>query len=541
MLDDVFQEGTDRVLTDMVQRPRAPKPQDRPISIWGVVRGLGRAVPAGVAQIGASAIETMSGLSKVDISPEAMQASQTEEGRKEVQRKARETLETGFRPNDISTPLRNVSEDYMPDPLTAHGAEMAVAEFGRLGTKAIIAGVTLGPIVGAIAAGAEEGFSESEKLAQQGVDVETRSKAGAVTGAITAFGFALPVAGRTWKGTAGLAVAGGPASFMGQQAATRAILESAGYDKLADQYDPFDPAGLALSTLVPLGFGALAMRSAARAKGHAPSERTPVAQAVDEATVDAARVELLREHVEANRATPPDDLVASAAHDKAMSRAIDQMAGGERVEVADVLPEAAAARIVKEVDTRTAGLREEMEAAQARGELPEVARAEPQRYDIARLADEARGLLDDGRPVGEVVGRLKASGTEVSPELQNMLIGASEFAGRMPELMDSFRALESRKAGAPVQDLIADAVEGMRQGGEGKAKPNPLQERIDALIVGKPNALEEKMPITFDEQGRATEQVSMREYLESVSRESQQEAAEAELIQVAANCFLGSL
>lgn len=546
MLLDAFDAALEQSVNDIAKRPRAPKPQEPSFSTWGMVRGGARGALAGVAEGIASGAEVLGAFGQVGAATGArsggMFSMQTEAERAETEKQAREIREEGvdYR-SGAGISFRNVAEGYMPDPVTAHGAEQAVAEFGRLGAKAILAGVTMGPVAGAAVAGAEEGFTEAEKLARQGVDVETRTKAGAVTGAITAFGFGLPVAGKTVARTVGLAVAGGPASFMGQQAATRSILENAGYDKLADQYDPFDPAGLALSTLVPLGFGALAMRSAARARGHAPAERTPVAQAVDEATVDAARVELLREHIEANRATPPDDLVASAAHDKAMARAIDQMADGARVEVADVLPETAAARIVGEMDSRVAGLREEMEAMQARGEVPEVARVEPQRYDIARLADEARTLLDDGRPVGEVIGRLKASGQEVSPELQNMLVGLSEFNARAPELLDAFRGAEARKPGAPVQDLVADAVEGMRQGWDGKAKPNPLQERIDALIVGKPNALEEKMPIAFDEQGRATEQVSMREYLDAVSRESQQDAAEAELIQVAANCFLRGL
>jgi hypothetical protein len=547
MLLDAFDASLESAVDDIAKRPRAPKPQEPSFSLWGAVRGGGRGALAGVAEGMASSAEVLGAFGQISAATGArsggMFSMQTEAERAETEKQAREIREQGvdYR-SGAGISFRNVAEGYMPDPVTAHGAEQAVAEFGRLGAKAILAGVTMGPLAGAAVAGAEEGFTEAEKLARQGVDVETRTKAGAVTGAITAFGFGLPVAGKTVAGTLGLALAGGPASFMGQQAATRSILENAGYEKLADQYDPFDPTGLALSTLVPLGFGALAMRSAARARGHAPAERTPVSQAVDEATVDAARVELLREHIEANRATPADDLVASAAHDKAMSRAIDQMADGAKVEVIDQIPETAAVRIVEEMDTRVAGLREEMDAMQARGEIPEApARVEPERFDIARLADEARGLLDEGRPVGEVIGRMKASGQDVPPALQNMLIGASEFASRMPELMDSFRALESRKAGAPVQDLIADAVEGMRKGGEGKAQPNPLQERIDALIVGKPNALDEKMPIAFDDQGRATEHMTLREYLDTVTRESQQDAAEAELIQVAANCFLGSL
>ena len=545
MLLDTFDAAMESAVNDMAQRPRAPKPQAPSMSIWGLTTAAPKGIAAGAVEATASSAELLGAFGQISAASGArsggMFSMQTEAEKAESEKQARSIQEQGvdYR-SGAGSALRDVARDVMPDPVTAHGAELAVAEFGRLGVKALAAGLTMGPVAGAVVAGAEEGFTEAEKLARQGVDAETRTKAGAVTGALTALGFALPVAGKTWAGTAGLAVAGGPASFIAQQSSTRDILESAGYDKLADQYDPFDPVGLTLSTLVPFGFGALAMRNAARAGARGATPEPP--RVVDEATVDAARVELLREHVEVTRATPADDLAASAAHETAMARAIDQMADGARVEVAEAIPPTAAARIMDEMDTRLADVRQEFETMQARGEVPEMAaRVEPNRYDIARLADQARGLIDEGRPVGEVIGRLKASGMEVSPEMQNMLIGLSEFNARAPELLDQFRAAEVQKPGAPVQDLIADAVENMRQGGEAKAQPSPLAARIDALIVGKPNALEEKMPIAFDDQGRATQTVSMREYLDTVSRESQQDAAEAELIQVAANCFLGAL
>ncbi|MFX6949717.1 hypothetical protein ABTH81_21820, partial [Acinetobacter baumannii] len=60
-----------------------------------------------------------------------------------------------------------------------------------------------------------------------------------------------------------------------QQAATRSILQNAGYDKIAEQYDPFDPVGLAVATLIPAGFGAYASRGLRGAR--------PVAAPVDAA------------------------------------------------------------------------------------------------------------------------------------------------------------------------------------------------------------------------------------------------------------------
>lgn len=301
----------------------APRRQEPKFSAWGVLKAAGGGVPAGVAESGASGIDLLSGLSKVDVSPQAMRDSQNEEGRKRIQKQAQETLETGFR-SDAGRSLRNVAADYLPDPLTAHAAEVVVGDFSRVATKAVTAGVTLGPVLGAVVTGAEEGFTASDKLAEQGVDVATRSKVGAVTGAVTAAGFALPVAGKTIAGTVGLAAAGGPVSFVAQQAATREILQNADYDALADQYDPFDPVGLTLSTLIPLGFGAAARRSTARAAK------------ADQATVEAARVNLLRETVETARPAPVEGMETSGAHEAAYTKAMDQMADGQRVDVTDV-------------------------------------------------------------------------------------------------------------------------------------------------------------------------------------------------------------
>ncbi len=332
MLDDAFQANTDAALTDLAQRPRAPKPQEPSINLWGLTRAPDRGLRAGVAEGIASTAEVLGAFGQVlattPASAQGMFSTGTEAEKRERDEQARAIREEGvdFR-SEAGRSFRNVARDFMPDPVTAHGAEVAVAEFARLGSKAVAAGLTMGPVAGAAVAGAEEGFTEAEKLAEKGVDLQTRTRVGAVTGLLTGLGFGIPVAGKTVAGTVGLAVAGGPASFISQQAATREILDSAGYDQLADQYDPFDPVGLGLSTLVPLGFGAMAMRSAARARADA--------RPVDEAQVDAARVDLLRQHDEAGA---PQDLAGMQAHRTAIAQAIDQMATGQRVDVSDVAP-----------------------------------------------------------------------------------------------------------------------------------------------------------------------------------------------------------
>ncbi|MDB5453250.1 MAG: hypothetical protein JWO33_1828, partial [Caulobacteraceae bacterium] len=117
---------------------------------------------------------------------------------------------------------------------------------------------------GAALTGGDEGLTEADRLKQEGVDLATRTKAGLVSGVSAAAAVAVPVVGVGAKSTAALVAIGGPGSFAAQQAATRAILQHAGYDQLASQYDPLDPVGLAVSTLVPAGFGLHGLRARAK-------------------------------------------------------------------------------------------------------------------------------------------------------------------------------------------------------------------------------------------------------------------------------------
>jgi hypothetical protein len=173
-------------------------------------------------------------------------------------------------------------------------------------------------------------------------------------------------------------------------------------------------------------------------------------------------------------------------------------------------------------------------------DAPAQPAAQPARFDIDAIAREASDFLSDGRSPAEIIGRMEADGP-VAPELQNMIVGLSEFGRRMPELLDQFRALETQNQGAPVQNLIADAIERMRAGqpvDTGPAPASPLQARLDAEIVGNPAALETKLPTAFDDAGKVTDSVTAREFLDTIKAEADQEAADADLLLVAANCFL---
>lgn len=274
MYDDLYPEAAQTALDAKAARPPEPKQTPR-FSLWGTTAAVPKGVAAGAAQAAGSTADVLGAFGSVlgtEGSAGGMFSLPTPEEDKQ-QREATEKLRANG-PDYMSEggrSFRNVAKDYTPDPLTTHAAERIVFDFSRVASKAITAAATMGGIPGAVVAGAEEGFTVSDQLAQDGVDLGTRSAVGAVTAATNALSFGLPVAGKTAVQTGVLALTGGPLSFMAQNAATRKILQDADYSKLADQYDPFDPLGLALSTVIPLGFGAMAMRGA-RQKGAAPLE-----------------------------------------------------------------------------------------------------------------------------------------------------------------------------------------------------------------------------------------------------------------------------
>ncbi|MDN7729237.1 transglycosylase SLT domain-containing protein [Burkholderia orbicola] len=100
-------------------------------------------------------------------------------------------------------------------------------------------------------------MSRAEELKREGVDVGTRSAAGAVEGALGAAGAVLPAGGSTIARTLGLVAVGGPGMAVAQATAEKSILKNAGYDHLANQIDPLDPTNLAASTLMAGFFGGL--------------------------------------------------------------------------------------------------------------------------------------------------------------------------------------------------------------------------------------------------------------------------------------------
>jgi hypothetical protein len=343
MFDSLFPEAADTALSAKASRKPDPTQSTQRFSAWGTLTATVKGVAAGAAQgIGSTAdiLGAFGQVAAVDARPGGMfsiperNLTDVIKGGTEQELANKKLLQSGIDYNsEAGRNFRNVAKDYTPDPVTTHVAESAVFNLFRMGSKALTAAATLGNIPGAVVAGTEEAFTQSDEMAQQGVGLATRTKVGVVNAAINSAGFALPAAGKTWMQTGALALVGGPASFMAQNAATKEILQAADYTKQAEQFDPFDPVGLALSTVLPLGFGALAMRGAKVGK----TVDAPAMHPSDD-VVDAARVSLLRENMDATNPVRAD--VAQAdAHAAAYTKAMEQQANGERVQVLDVAPE----------------------------------------------------------------------------------------------------------------------------------------------------------------------------------------------------------
>lgn len=411
-LDDAYQGEINEALRNRAQlAPMAPGPE-RGFSFWGMAKAPFTGVAAGTVEAGAFLSDTVgafgSSLAATGTTG-VLPFAETEEQRlwrEQGTGAARKALDEGTAFSSATgDTLRDASRWLGPNPQTASTAEQMVFGFTKTITKAVGYTVATGnPLTGAALTGTDEGVTASDELRRQGVDLATRAGVGAVTGVTTGVGVALPVAGKTLAGTLGYAAAGGPGLFVAQQQMTRDILNSADYSNLADQYDPFDPVGLAVSTLVPAAFGAWALRGRTRAAAREGQAAAPqAAQAAEgaEATrgpmqqelVDAARVQRVREVVDSWNLADPADV--RAANDAMMSvmRASSQMADGLSVYVADQFPmkDAYAARAL---DTMVA------RSEEARAELLPQAEALGDPGTIRALRTEIQALTEARRSSG---------------------------------------------------------------------------------------------------------------------------------------------
>jgi len=459
----------DELLGAARNTPYIPQPKPEPkTSFWGALTAAPRGVSAGAAESSGFLADVLGAFGQAYATTYTgdlaggmsdVQRQQTAEARAQMQKGLEWSSEAG----DL---FRGVADSYRPDPRTASTAERLVFDFSRFATKAIGYSVAAGPVAGAGLVAADEGLTAADALKRQGVDLGTRTAVGAVQGIGAGLGVLLPASGATLAGTAGLVAAGGPGSFIAQQAITREILKAADFGHLADQYDPFDPVGLAVATLVPAGFGAYGLRR---------SRLAAEAAKVTPEQVDAALVAHQTEVRDASTLAAPDDLAGQARHADALARAEDQMAAGEPVAV-EVPPQVLAEPMQKFADDLVAGTRAADAEARSMGLTPEKvtradvapppldAEAKPAGAPPKPAADAAANpkataaMLDAGEvppPQPADVAAMTARLTELqtqNPDLQVMLDGMDK-----PAKLSDFLAAVQREA----DDMRADAPDFM--------------------------------------------------------------------------------
>lgn len=272
MIDSMFQNETDQVMDDRVKRLLPEQPKESSFSLWKLMSAPVRGIATGGLEASASGSDIMHAYGKTvagygSLADPSLLFDQKEfDLRKEAGQESQDQIQTGEAfSSETGDTLREKAKLFAPDPATASKAEQLVFGFSRAASKAIGYSALAGPVAGSVMFGTDEGLTTSSELKDQGVDFGTRTGVAVVHGVASAAQVALPAAGNTVGQTVGLAVAGGPVAYVAEMQATKQILQNAGQEQLASQYDPFDPVGLSVSTLLPFAFGGLVHYT--RAKG----------------------------------------------------------------------------------------------------------------------------------------------------------------------------------------------------------------------------------------------------------------------------------
>lgn len=166
-------------------------------------------------------------------------------------------------------------------------------------------------------------------LIQQGVDADTAQGVGLLAGIGTGVGVWLPVIGKTGLQKIMGSAALNPLVNMLSRGASSGVLKVAGYEKQAEQFDPFDMQTIATDAIMGMVFGGVDVM----ARGaDAPVDWNIIPQKVkDQVAVAKSYINRTQESAPGN----PVDIKAQNAHLDAVDTAVTQIIEGKRVDVAD--------------------------------------------------------------------------------------------------------------------------------------------------------------------------------------------------------------
>ncbi|QUN44133.1 hypothetical protein KEH56_33530 [Burkholderia cenocepacia] len=268
LFTDPYAQDTLRAIDAANSNP-LPEPRvSPPFKVIDTVTAPFRGVAAAAAEVGAFGFDSIKSFGDVvagypaNTDPSLLTDPQAQAKRWQEGEQARANLASGASySSTIGDNLYGFSSHLAPDPATSNIAEQTVFGLSRGLTKYIgLSLVTGNPFTGAVLTGASEGETTSQGLREKGVDLSTRTAAGVVAGTGAALAGVIPVAGGTIARTVALGLAAGPGLQIAQTAITKAVLQSAGYQQLSDQYDPFDPLAIAISGITSAIFGKFAYR-----------------------------------------------------------------------------------------------------------------------------------------------------------------------------------------------------------------------------------------------------------------------------------------
>lgn len=278
-------------------------------------------------------------------------------------------LEGGALPEHASDRVFKFYDDYIkpardfwtPDPESVSGA-------GRLigGITSLAPSLMLGPgAVPALLGSAT--LNTSADLVDAGVDATTATGLGVLQGVTTGAMIALPGAGKTLAQTLAL-IASNPVTGALQEGASKALLESQGYDKQAEMFNPFDPVNRTLDLVLGGVFGGLA---------HYGKAREAMPQHFEDALDTAANAQKVAK-------SSPFAPEFTGGHIKAFNKAVDDLTEGRPVDVAEALkmePSTASKMEGVEIEPEVKAVRDlalaEVKAIEAEAEVMGLAPIKP--------------------------------------------------------------------------------------------------------------------------------------------------------------------
>ena len=239
---------------------------------------------------------------------------------------------------------RLVRDEYTPDPektsvaaQVLYGVSNGLAKYGMataVGAAAGPASIAVTPVV----FGASVGINETQKLKDEGVDDETATKAGMVSGAMNAFWGGVPGAfGRSIKAKVLTGASLGAFTSYNEMGAIKTVLENADYSKLALKYDPTDPVGMGVNALVGGLMGPVSAGASWKARGSRSAQATGVdAPGLTDVDVeDAARYRATQVAAEANLPVDHGNAEQVREAHQAEATAREQIDAGKTVRVSE--------------------------------------------------------------------------------------------------------------------------------------------------------------------------------------------------------------